>query len=234
VQTDLDLWNLPLQRGGVLEIFDPVHAWPGAPSGPTGRIYVDVNRIPFGAYQTGYDPITQRCWMRYKAFDDSPWTAWRTFEGSLAPDAPLANTAYAVDSRNTIEVNFTVALDPTATPATTAFAVTGKTVTAVSVAPAGKSNVVRLSLNTPLAATGNFTVGYTQPAPPRLKSSDQVDVASFSNLSIVLPSVMVVAVAELSQPAPPLAPKPEPAPAPEPEPAPEPVPNPSTEEPSDG
>jgi len=180
--TDLDLFNLPLQRGGIREIFDATNAWPGAPA----HLYFDINRTPFGVYQTGYDPDTQRCWMRYKAFPDSPWTVWKTFEGSQQADAPLVQNAYRIEGGSAVLVSFSVVLDRSAVPANTAFTVTSRTVTSVLVGPGGDTNSVKLILNSNLANTGNPVVSYVQPAPPRLKSIDGIDVASFSNLAIIL------------------------------------------------
>jgi hypothetical protein len=181
---DLNNWTMPLQRGGSAEIWDPLNAWPSAPS----RIYVDVNRMPYGSYQTGYDPVTGRNWMRYKAFDDASWSTWKSFDGSTTPDAPVPISAYAIDTRASVVVNFSILLDPSSIPLTTAFAVTGRTVSTVYIgaATAGGPNTCKLVLNTPLPATGSPTVSYTQPAPPRLKSIDGVDVASFSNFAITL------------------------------------------------
>jgi len=179
--TDLNNWTLPIQRGGALELFDATNAWPSAPA----RLYVDVNRTPTGVYQTGYDPISNRSWMRYKAYENAAaWSAWKTFDGGAAADAPLPIAAVALPGLLQVDVSFSLNLDGTSTPATTAFAVTGKTVTTVLVAPSGAPNVCRLTLNTALPAGGSPTVGYTKPAPPTLKSTDGIDVANFAAFAI--------------------------------------------------
>jgi hypothetical protein len=179
--TDLNNWTLPFQRGGVNELFDATNAWPSA----SARIYVDVNKTPNGVYQTGYDPVSGRNWMRYKAYEDAAaWTAWKTFDGGAAADAPLPIAARTVLTVPVVDVAFSLLLDPTSTPATTAFVVTGKTVTAVVVAPPGLPNICRLTLNSALPAGGSPTVSYTKPAPPTLKSTDAVDVATFASFAI--------------------------------------------------
>jgi hypothetical protein len=94
-----------------------------------------------------------------------------------------------------------------------------------------RPNLVRLTLNSALATTGAFTVGYTQPAPPRLKSVDAVDVASFTNLAIILPPTLAFVVSDEEAEAEPQAEatpedKPVPPPPPEPEPQAAPTPEP--------
>jgi len=184
---DLDVWTMPLTHGGSAEIFDPLNAWPNAP----GRIYVDVNRMPYGSYQTGYDPSTGRNWMRYKAFEDASWSTWRSFDGSTVPDAPYPISCYAIDNRGSIIINFSILLDPASIPLGGAFTVTGKSVANVYIgsATAGGANACKLVLNSNLPASGNPTVSYTQPAPPRLRSVDGVDVASFTTLPITFEMV---------------------------------------------
>src|SRR5262245_32151789 len=90
---DLNNFTAPIRPWTAAEIFDPVNAWPGAPS----RIYVELNRMVggirttdvSGLSQTGFDPQTRRHWIRFKTWDGAAWGAWQTTTGGLTPPVPL-------------------------------------------------------------------------------------------------------------------------------------------------
>lgn len=72
---DLDLVTT-WARGAESEVYDHSNAWTDASS----PIYVAVYRYRGGVFQVGYDPATDKHWIRSKSNDEeAAWTAWTDF-----------------------------------------------------------------------------------------------------------------------------------------------------------
>jgi hypothetical protein len=189
VALDLDNYTSPQRPWTAQEIYDPVNAWPGAPS----RIYVELNRMVGGAYstdvtglyQTGFDPLTRRHWMRFKTWGGGAWTEWGPVPGDAWPlglASPVPWDATLAANRVSIVLLFSLALDASAVVPQQQFILTvngaAKTVVSVNIIQNGMA--VRLVTRTDMAGA-TVTLAY---APPGLKSVDGVDVAGFSDFPV--------------------------------------------------
>lgn len=74
---NLNTMHLPTGSGVEREIFEPENAWPDA----SGRVIVQTNKMQGGVYQVGYDPETDKHWVR--SGNSGAWGEWITM-----PDIP--------------------------------------------------------------------------------------------------------------------------------------------------
>lgn len=177
--TDLDNLTMPTARNPGMEIYDPQNAWPSAPA----RIYLQINPLAGGVYQTGYDPATERYWLRSMRYAGGGWSAWKTTTGGQDPPVPI-NGSLGGDKR-TITIGFDLTLDPNSVPAADAFTIvcntqTRPTLTVAMMPPDG----VYLTVAADMPFSSAIDVSYIAPGTGQLRSVDGVNVASFQNFRI--------------------------------------------------
>lgn len=64
------------------EFYDPVNVWPGASS----RVYVSVHRSgPNAIYQLGYDPESDKSWVRSLRAAGEAFSTWAELGAEVAP-----------------------------------------------------------------------------------------------------------------------------------------------------
>ena len=94
--------------------------------------------------------------------------------------APTVSTRVVLStSQSILRITYNETLDATVVPATSAFVVSGNTVTAVQIS----GNTVLLALGTPITADGQ-TVAYTQPGTNGVRNISGVLAASFTAAAV--------------------------------------------------
>lgn len=176
---DVDTLTVPSEGR---EIFDPVHAWPDAPS----RIYISAHRYsPAGVFQVGYDIVTGRTWLRVLPSPGTPWGAW-TFPGGTSKLPPALLNAVMVNVGKSALLHFDLMLDPGSIPATSAFTVThnGDPREVIGVRVSGTDVIVDIAGQ---AGSGTVLCSYMPPASNKLQSVDGIAVDAFTDVPVTTP-----------------------------------------------